>query len=801
MDAQPETQLDRAGYRRPPDPIPQILVAEPTPALSLSPARDRLALLARRNLVDLEELAAPELKLAGVRINPRTAGPSRAGCYYGLAFQPLESEAEPRPVALPTGTRLSSPRWSPDGRYLAFLSTVANGIEVWVADAAEASAWRLLGPEVSATLGAGLQWAPDGSSLLVKRVARPSAAEPQPAPVPDGPVIQENHGDPAPARTYQDLLTSPHDEALFEHHFTCAVLRVPLDGSDPVQLGAPGIYSEVALAPDGEHILVERVERPYSYLVPWNRFPAEVEVWSADGELLRRIADLPLAENVPVAFDAVPVGPRSFQWRADAPSTLIWAEALDGGDPRVDASLRDRVFCWDAPFDDEPLPLLDLEHRYAGIFWRSDELALCYSRWWATRRLRCYRLRPGGPALPPQVVFDRSYEDRYNDPGSPVLTRTETGQTVLLTTPDGESVYLTGSGASPAGDYPFLDRTDLATGDTERIWRARDPFYESVAAVLDENANRIIVRRESVNEPANYILLDVRGNTSVPLTGFSDPAPQLAGIGRELIRYPRADGVQLSGTLYTPPGYRVESDGPIPLLMWAYPREFLDREAAGQVSDSPNRFSRPAGSSPLFLLTQGYAVLDGPAMPIVRKDGEEPNDSYIQQLVLGAEAAVKEMVSRGIAKPGAIFIGGHSYGAAMAANLLAHTDLFSAGVARSGAYNRTLTPFGFQQEQRTYWEAPDVYHSMSPFSYADRLRHPLLLIHGAADNNAGTFPLQSDRFYHALKGQGARVRYVSLPLESHGYRARESVMHVLAEMIDWLGKHAGGNVGARDQDG
>jgi dipeptidyl aminopeptidase/acylaminoacyl peptidase len=383
-------------------------------------------------------------------------------------------------------------------------------------------------------------------------------------------------------------------------------------------------------------------------------------------------------------------------------------------------------------------------------------------------------------------VFDRSYEDRYSDPGTPVLRPTETGQRVLLLAPDGESIYLTGAGASAAGSYPFLDRLNLATMTDERLWRAEDPYYEAVAAVLDPEARRIVTRRESREDPPNYFLRELPGDRASPITRFPDPAPQLAGIGRELIRYERSDGVGLSATLYTPAGYDPSSDGPLPLLMWAYPREYLDRAAAGQVDESPNRFSRPTGSSPLFLLARGYAVLEGPAMPIVAADGEEPNDTYVQQLVMGAEAAVEAVVARGVARRDSVFIGGHSYGAAMTANLIAHTDLFRAGIARSGAYNRTLTPFGFQHEQRTYWEAADTYHEMSPFSHAHRMRHPLLLIHGAADNNSGTYPLQSERFYHALKGQGARVRYVSLPLESHGYRARESVMHVLAEMIGWV---------------
>jgi dipeptidyl aminopeptidase/acylaminoacyl peptidase len=607
-------------------------------------------------------------------------------------------------------------------------------------------------------------------------------------------VIQESIGKPAPARTFQDLLRNRHDEALFEHYLTAQVERITLRG-DRTPLGACGLFRRAEPSPSGEYLLVETVHRPFSYLVPVDRFPVRVEVWDAAGRVVRAIADLSLAEEVPTVRGAVRPGPRAFGWRADAPATLCWTEAQDGGDPRAPAEVRDRVYALPAPFEGEPAEVARLGLRFGGVRWGHARLALVEDWWWQTRRRRTWVLDPADPAAAgagggPRLLFDRTWEDRYRDPGTPLLRRTPAGTRVLLTTADGGVLFLAGDGASPEGDRPFLDQLDLDSSEARRLWRAEAPYYERVVEVLDETDLVVLTRRESADAPPSYVVRDLQRHTLRPLTDFPHPAPQLAGVHKELIRYTRADGVPLTALLYLPPGY-APGDGPLPLLMWAYPLEYKSAAAAGQVRDSPYRFVRPAGDSPLHLLTQGYAVLENPAMPIVGEGDQEPNDTYVEQLVASARAAVGEVVRRGVAERGRIAIGGHSYGAFMAANLLAHCDEFAAGIARSGAYNRTLTPFGFQAEDRTFWQAPQVYAAMSPFAHADRITRPLLLIHGEADNNAGTYPLQSERYFEALKGHGATVRLVMLPHESHGYRARESVLHVLWEMLAWLDTHLG----------
>jgi dipeptidyl aminopeptidase/acylaminoacyl peptidase len=775
------------GYMQPPAPIPQILDAEPTPFVTVAPGGERLAILTRDNLPTIAELSEPELRLAGMRINPRTSGPSRERFMNGVTFQSI-ADGSRIEAALPVGVQLSDPAWSPDGTMLAVVNTTAAGLELWVVDASDGAARRITDVPLNGTLGSPFTWMPDGRSLLVKLVPVGRGAAAAAPAVPTGPVIQQNLGREAPGRTYQDLLQNAHDEALFEYYFTAQPAIVGIHGGQPALVGDPGIAS-VSPAPGGEYFLVERLHRPFSYLVPLYRFPTEVLIVDRQGNTVRQIADLPLTDEVPIAFDATTDGPRSFQWRADAPATLVWVEALDGGDPRNEAEFRDRVLLLDAPFTGDATPLIDLEHRYGGIQWGRDDFAIVYSRWWDDRNERRYAVQPNNPAADARLLVDRSYDDRYGDPGSPEVTRNDAGRAVLLFSADGQHIYLTAQGASPRGNYPFLDRMNIGTGDTERLWQAEDPYYEDVVTMLAADGSRFLTRRETLTEPPNYYLRDLNSGSVTALTDFPDPAPQLAGIQRELITYERDDGITLSATLYTPPGYDAARDGPLPMLMWAYPREFRDADAAAQVSDSPNRFSRPGGSSHLFLLTQGYAILDGPTMPIIGEGDERPNDRYVEQLVSSAGAAVDKVVEMGVAERNRIGIGGHSYGAFMTGNLLAHSDLFAAGIARSGAYNRTLTPFGFQAEQRTYWEAPEVYFNMSPFMHADRIEEPILLIHGAADNNSGTFPVQSERFYAALKGHGATVRYVVLPHESHGYSARESVGHTLAEMVDWMDRY------------
>ncbi|WP_376787731.1 S9 family peptidase [Brevundimonas sanguinis] len=772
-------------YQQPPAPIAQILDAKPNPGVSVSPDRKTLLLTDRSNLPSIAELSEPMLRLAGYRINPRNNGPanSRVSWLTGLSFQSIDGGAA-RPVSgLPANARLTNTSWAPDGKTVAFLVNVPNGLEPWVADVAQAKARKLNGPMVNAASGSGFSWLPDSSGLLVLAVPAGRGVAPNVDHPPEGPIITETGGRAAPVRTYQDLLSNAGDEALFDYYFTSQPTMVSLNGRART-VGQPGVVLNLSTSPDGRYILQTRVKKPYSYVVPASLFPSDIIVTDLNGREAHRVADLPLRDNVPTPFDAVAPGPRSVQWRADADATLVWTEAQDGGDPRNAAEVRDRVFMLRAPFNDRPQVLLDLKERYAGTTWGRDDVAIVNSRWFNTRHETRTLVDPSNPGAG-RVLVDRNYQDRYNDPGSVMTEPNARGRLVMRFNADRSKVFVEGGGATREGQYPFLDLMDLKTGESERLWRSAQGEYETVVGVLDENGRKLVTYRESRTDPANLRVRDLDGGVTA-LTAFPDPAPQLAGVSRELITYTRDDGVELSGTLYLPAGYDKGRDGPLPLLMWAYPAEFTDAAVAGQVVDTDNRFVRPGGSSHLFLLTQGYAILDNPAMPIIGRDGAEPNDTYIEQLSASAKAAVDAVVALGVADRERIAVGGHSYGAFMTANLLAHTDLFKTGIARSGAYNRTLTPFGFQAEQRSYWEATETYTEMSPFTYANRVNEPILLIHGEADDNSGTFPVQTERFYAALKGNGATARYVVLPLEAHGYRARESVGHALYEMSSWL---------------
>jgi len=772
-------------YQQPPAPIAQILDAKPNPGVSVSPDRKTLLLTDRSNLPSIAELSEPMLRLAGYRINPRNNGPanSRVSWLTGLSFQSIDGGAARPVTGLPANARLTNTSWAPDGKTVAFLVNVPSGLELWVADVAQAKARKLNGPMVNAASGSGFSWLPDSSGLLVLAVPAGRGVVPNVNHPPEGPIITETGGRAAPVRTYQDLLANAGDETLFDYYFTSQPTVVSLNGRART-VGQPGVVLGLSTSPDGRYILQTRVKKPYSYVVPASLFPSDIIVTDLNGREAHRVADLPLRDNVPTPFDAVAPGPRSVQWRADADATLVWTEAQDGGDPRNAAEVRDRVFMLRAPFNDRPQVLIDLKERYAGTTWGRDDVAIVNSRWFNTRHETRTLVDPSNPGAG-RVLVDRNYQDRYNDPGSVMTEPNARGRSVMRFNADGSKVFVEGGGATREGQYPFLDLMDLKTGASERLWRSAQGEYETVVGVLDENGRKLVTYRESRTDPANLRVRDLDGGVT-QLTHFPDPAPQLAGVSRELITYTRDDGVELSGTLYLPAGYDKDRDGPLPLLMWAYPAEFTDAAVAGQVVDTDNRFVRPGGSSHLFLLTQGYAILDNPTMPIIGRDGAEPNDTYIEQLSASAKAAVDAVVARGVADRDRIAVGGHSYGAFMTANLLAHTDLFRTGIARSGAYNRTLTPFGFQAEQRSYWEATDTYNAMSPFTYANKINEPILLIHGEEDDNSGTFPVQTERFYAALKGNGATARYVVLPLEAHGYRARESVGHTLYEMGAWL---------------
>ena len=686
---------------------------------------------------------------------------------------------------LPAAPLIAYVQWSPDETKFAFAVAGDSRIDLYVADVATATASRVSDRAMNATLGAPFQWTSDSKALIAKIIVPNRPAAVAPSRVPTGPTTQDNSsGKKGQAPTYQDLLKSPSDEQQFTYFTTSQVAKLGLDGS--VQnIGQPGIITTASPSPDGQYVLIETVHTPFSYLVPVYRFPLKTDVYAMSGQLVKTLNDGPLQESVPYSSDGAPSGPRDFEWRNDAPASVYFTVAQDKGDPKVKADVRDRVFLVDAPFSAEPRAIYDAAFRFTGFTWGNTSTALATERWWQTRKIVTRLVNPSA-SFATTPLFDRSFEDRYANPGEPNTKPNQYGREVLNILPSNDIMLVNTQGASPEGDRPFVDVMNLTTKKITPLWRSEAPVFERPIAVLDATNRVLLTTRETPDENPNYFIRNLKKRIApVQVTQFPHPYPQLKGLTKQQLRYKRADGVDLTATLYLPVGYK-KSDGPLPTFLWAYPAEFKSKEAAGQAQGSAYQFNRIAAMGGAVFATMGYAVLDNASIPIVGEGDKEPNDTYIEQLVASAKAAIDEGVRLGVVDADRVGVGGHSYGAFMTANLLSNSTLFKAGIARSGAYNRTLTPFGFQNEQRSYWQAPDVYNKMSPFMNADKMKTPLLLIHGEADNNTGTFPIQSERYYNALKGFGATTRLVFLPYESHGYAAKESLLHMLWEMNGWM---------------
>jgi dipeptidyl aminopeptidase/acylaminoacyl peptidase len=525
-------------------------------------------------------------------------------------------------------------------------------------------------------------------------------------------------------------------------------------------------------------------------LVTAQGFPSTLSISDLKGTTVKVLAELPSSEGTPSGYDNTQNVPRAFDWRDDEAATITWAMPLDSGLIKNKVEYHDAVYALSAPFTGTAKELFKTKFRYAGTSWGDATLALVQENSRTRQMRRVSRFNSSTNSL--ELLFERNQTDAYNDPGTPVTTKNAFGRQVIQTIENGKKLLMNNTtGSSAKGDLPYLAKFDLSSKQNEIIWRCAEGSYEFVAEVLDANKLVLITRKEAQKEVPNYYLKNLMLRIAdQPLTSFSNPYPQLDGVTKQKISYKRADGVDLTGDLYLPKGYNKEKDGLLPVLMWAYPREFNSAADAAQVRGSQSKFTTISWASPIFYVTQGFAVLDNAEFPIVAASADKkPNDNFVAQLQMNAEAAINKLADLGVGDRKRVAVGGHSYGAFMTANLLAHTSLFKAGIARSGAYNRTLTPFGFQNEDRTYWQAPQLYFEMSPFSYANNIKTPILLIHGDSDDNPGTFPINSERLYNAVKGHGGTVRFVFLPYEAHSYRGKENLLHMLWEQNQWLDKY------------
>jgi dipeptidyl aminopeptidase/acylaminoacyl peptidase len=787
-------------YQEPPAAIRKVLDAPALPALYVSPASNGILLERGDPYPPIADFARPMLRLAGLRLDPATNGPQRAPYWNRLSYQAVEGGQE-RPISLPPDARIGPAVWNADGTWVAFSNTRPDaGVDLWVLEIATLRARRLEGVRLNAGIGWGFLWMPDQRSLLVMLVPKDRGPAPTVDMVPLGPEAQEASGKTSIGSTYEvrDVLRTPEDEARFDYYLASDAAVVNVETGAITMLHQRGIFARLEPSPDGSRILAERIRHPYSYLHPFWRFPKDIEIWDRSGRKVATVASLPLADQVPIQGE--PTGPREETWRDLEPATLIWVEALDGGDPVRHVPHRDRVMVWSAPFRDKPRELLRLKERYSGIYFGEsgqDAIIMEYDR--ERRWERGFWIRPDEREVVRRTLWDLSVNDRYGDPGQPVMKITPSGEWVMRQ--DGDWIWMNGPGGTDEGDRPFLDRMNLATGETERLFRSERGAYETFVQIIDPARGTYLTRRESPADPPNIFVRTLgaaraaskgeagRDSDRRQITHVADPTPQLRGIQKRIVTYTRDDGVPLSFTLYLPPGYRKGTR--LPTVLYAYPLEYSDAATAGQVSGSDQKFVTMGGSSPLFFLLDGYAVLMNATMPTVANP-DSVYDAFVPQLVASAKAAIDKAVALGVTDRSRVGVMGRSHGGRMAANLLAHSDLFRAGIAASGAYNQTLVPFGFQGERRTFFEAPDTYLRVSAFRYADQIKEPILLIHGAEDANPGTIPFQSQLLYRAIVGTGGTARLVMMPDESHQYEARESIGHMLWEMTRWFDRYVKG---------
>ncbi len=784
-----QAQVD-LSYQKPPKEILDMVDVPLPPSVLIDDDAKRMLLLSRNQFRTIAELSETELRLAGLRINPVTNIGSRTRYYNKVELQKVGEKKAKAIKGLPDTYKAANLSWSPDQSMAAFTNTTDKGVELWVADLEKGMAMKLTEDKLNANMGRPYTWLPDGSGFLVKFL--PEDRKPlidKTTAIPTGPRVSVNQsGVRAQNRTYQDLLKDKADEANFEQLALSKLVKVDLKGKQTVWKDTD-MYDDISFSPNGQHVLMTTIRRPFSYLVPYSRFPSTTNVYSIDGNLVKEIMSQDLIEELPQGFGAVKTGKRRVSWRTDQPATLYWAEAMDNGDPNLASQYRDQLFVWKAPFTAKPKSILKMHNRFSRVRWGNDQTAVAYDSWFKDRNTKTYLFNPSKPGKEVHIIADRNSQDRYSDPGSFVMATNDYGRSVLEIQ-DGK-LYSIGQGYSKDGRNPFIDEFDIASQKAKRMWQADNKEkFENIVELLDPEQGVLLTRVESPTDYPNYYIRNLKKRIAPqPITFFKNPYQALADVHKEVITYKRDDGLDLSGTLYLPAGYDKNKKEKMPMIMWAYPTEYKDRASASQVTASSNTFTAPRWGSPIYWVTRGYVVLAGASFPIIGEGEEEPNDSFIKQLVANGKAAIDAVDALGYIDRNRVAVGGHSYGAFMTANLLSHSNLFAAGIARSGAYNRTLTPFGFQREERSYWDAPEIYYNMSPFMHADKMKTPLLLTHGEADNNSGTYPLQSERYFNALKGLGAPVRLVMFPKESHGYAAQESVLHLLWEQDQWMEKH------------
>ncbi|MBK5195175.1 MAG: S9 family peptidase [Proteiniphilum sp.] len=780
---------EKIVFQTPPEEILTLVDIERAPVVDMDSKKEQMLFYYRSMFKSLRDLNQPELRLGGLRINPEANISSTLTYFNDIRYKKTTDTKLQQITGLPENAQIAYISFSPDESKIAFTNTIHNGVELWVVDLSSLAALKLTDAVINANAGYPYSWFPGSNDLLVRMMPKDRATLTDPKKtIPDGPIVSVSDGEISQNRTYQDLLKNPMDEANFETLLRSELYKVSLTGAQTLWKEA-GMYLDEVFSPNGEYLMLTTLAHPFSYVVPFYSFPNSTDIYTSDGQFLLNFSKQPLLDNLPVGFMATYEGKRSIHWRADKPATLAWVEALDKGDPEVVVTHRDALFQLNAPFTGTPCPLVKTINRFAGITWGNENYAVVSDRWWNTRNTKMYLFNPSDNGQAPRIIADRNYQDAYSHPGTLQTEMNALGRYTLKI--DGSTAWLFGEGFTAEGQFPFIDAIDLKSLKKKRIYQSKATNQvEELLSFVDSKAGTVITRVESPREYPNYYIRNIKRKVANrALTFFENPFKSIEGVYKEVINYRRADGVALTGTLYLPAGYDRKKKERLPMIMWAYPTEYKDKSSAGQNRSNPNNFTYLSYGNPIYWVTRGYAVLDDASFPIVGEGDEQPNDTFVEQLVANAKAAIDAVDALGYIDRERVAVGGHSYGAFMTANLLSHSDLFAAGIARSGAYNRTLTPFGFQSEERNFWEATDVYNSISPFMHAHKMKTPMLIVHGEADNNSGTHTMQSERYFQALKSFGAPVRMVILPMESHGYAARENILHLLWEQDQWLEKY------------
>ena len=776
-------------YQKPSASILALADYERTPSINMDSKKEYMLFTYRNTYKTLDDLNQEEMRLGGLRINPITNISSSVTYINNLKIRKVADKIETQISGLPDNAKITNVSWSPNEKKIAFTNTIATGVELWIIDVISATAKKITEANLNANLGNPYNWMKDSDNLLVKMLPknRPTLIDVK-KDLPKGPTVSVSDGSKSQNRTYQDLLKNKIDESNFENLVTSELYKVSLSGKVDF-FKESDLYVSESFSPDGNYLMLTTLQKPFSYIVPLSRFPQKSVVCDLTGKKIKVVNEVPLNEVIPKGFSSVRKGKRNMSWRSDTPASLSYVVALDEGDQAKKSDFRDELFTWSAPFLNEPISLVKTQQRYGGVIWGNEITAIVMDDWYDTRNQKTYLINPSNPSQAAKIISDRNSQDIYSDPGNFETKRNQYNRYVLAI--ENNNAYLIGDGFTKEGQFPFIDEYNLVTQKTKRLYTS--PFKdkkEDLLSIEDYKKGAVLVQIQSKNDYPNYYFRNINSKKLTQLTNFQNPFESIKNVYKEVIKYKRKDGVDLSGTLYLPEGYdRVKKSEKLPLLIWAYPAEFKDKSSAGQNDKNPNEFTYPSYGSFIYWVTKGYAVLDDASFPIIGEGTTESNDTFMTQLVDDAAAAIDAVDNLGYINKKKVAIGGHSYGAFMTANLLSHCNLFACGIARSGAYNRTLTPFGFQSEQRNYWDVPNLYNEMSPFMNADKMKTPLLLVHGDADNNPGTFTLQSERYFQALKNLGAPVRLVLLPKEAHGYVAKENILHLLWEQDQFLEKY------------